>query len=111
MKQKIIKTPLVVGQEVICNLSGVEVYRGIVTDVLDEVTVQIQRTDDKKGQGMNDLWVAKRNLSGSWDGCIERSYSYSGFYYHSTPGRQYNRKTGGSWLYSEVIEDWKSILG
>lgn len=105
--KKPIKRQLERGERVYCRNNGGKKYEGVVKTIHEDGSVSIElnkpiRVGSSWSGEMVSVWKVVRTSSGSWDGCY---YTETQGWYSS--GRVYNRATGGSWLYSDKIENWK----
>ena len=104
---KLIKRSLTRGERVVCKNTAGVLYRGVVRTLHQngDVTLDLDRPI-RSAETRSDIftWKAFKNSSKTYDGGYSRqTYGWSESQF---TGRINNFRTGGSWIYSEAVEDW-----
>ena len=104
---KIIKRPLIVGEILSCRNGWGHKYKATVVSVNGN-EAEVSLLTALRNKPIGSIWKVGQNRGGnntSWDGMIETTSGWYG------SNRVSNNRTGGSWLYSTAITNWKNIIG
>lgn len=109
---KLIKTSLKQNDRVICKSCVGINYTGKVISVyksegVEHAKIETEREIRTINGSITRIWNVERNSTGTWDGCFEREYYR---FNRSRTGKIINRKSYGTWLYNNRINNWKSEL-
>jgi len=108
---KLIKRSLNDGERILCKSAGRVVYSGIVKSITKDkksATLTLDKEIKLPGGVKTTTWKIKKNWSGSWDGMFERQYT-GGYWgaYGTWTGKIKNIFTGGTFIYSDVVDNWE----